>query len=1032
MSVRKVVQFCIFVFLIGLIIPNVQAADGEVLPAITQAELEEEIPKLMEAGDIPGLTLVIVKNDGTLYIKGFGYADLEKQEAVTPETLFELCSTSKAFTALAALKLESEGAINFDDPVSKYIDGFSVTFDGEPVEITLRQVLHQTTGISFKSVGLIPESDADDALQKAVRNLNGFELARKPGTSFEYATIHYDIIGAVIEKVTGMSYEDYMARNVLQPLGLDSTRVGADKGDPLMSKGYKIGFFSPREYDAPFYRGNSPAGYIVSSGRDMARWLQLQMGLIDTEMRPFIEKSQDPDMSVTPAGMRSYAMGWLVGQYGEKLIEHGGANPNFTSFVGFKPGKNAGVVVLANSNSSYTPYISDVAMRYAEGKPMPEEFVEGRTMDGVASMISLAIALFVLLGFVYLLTIILDLVKGRRQFEAFTFRKLFKMVGTLVLMLPFAFGIYLLPLAMSEVPWEIASVWTPVSFHAVAILILAAMGISYVGSVFSNLFPPKNNYLRSAPMVVVLSLLSGGANAVVIFLITSSLFSNIKLLYQVYFYVLAFFIYILGRKVIQTRLIHITFQIVYDLRMRLIRKTFLTSYQRFEALEGGRLLATLNNDTGQVAGSANIIVGLITSFITAICCFVYLFTIAFWATAVTLGVVVCIATLYALVGARARVYFEEARDTQNVYMGLMNGLLEGFKELSLKTNKKKQYEKDVGDTSTEFREKMARASINFVNAFLVGESMLLAVLGAVSFAIPRLFPDITVFTLMSFIMLLLYLIGPVNVILGSIPAITQIRVAWGRVKSFERDLPANIDPQKMEGPVTPAIKRTVDRLVAKDVLFTYESENEDEEAFSVGPLDFEASKGEITFIIGGNGSGKTTLAKLLTGLYNPESGTVRVEGDQVDEDEDVSEFFSTVFSGYHLFQKLYDVDLDAENKRTEADEHLKTLRLEGKVEFEDDSFSTIDLSGGQRKRLALLQCYLEDSPIYLFDEIAADQDPEFRRFFYRDLMQRMKDEGKIVIAITHDDHYFDVADKIIKMDMGKIETVDATYSTTGA
>ena len=235
----------------------------------------------------------------------------------------------------------------------------------------------------------------------------------------------------------------------------------------------------------------------------------------------------------------------------------------------------------------------------------------------------------------------------------------------------------------------------------------------------------------------------------------------------------------------------------------------------------------------------------------------------------------------------------------------------------------------------------------------------------------------------------------------------------------------------MAGPIVPLEKRTVDRLVAKDVFYSYESENEGEASFSVGPLDFEAKKGEITFIIGGNGSGKTTLAKLLTGLYLPEKGHVRIDGEDVDN-EDIGKYFSTVFSNYHLFQKLYDVDFGKEEKRKQSEEYLKMLHLQNKVEISGDSFSTIDLSGGQRKRLALLQCYLEDAPIYLFDEIAADQDPEFRRFFYRTLLQQMKDEGKIVIAITHDDHYFDVADRIIKMDMGKIETVDADYRTTGA
>ncbi len=995
--------------------------------SVSLTEIEKKVRELMDEGDIPGLSLVIVDGDQPVYTKGFGYADIEKQESVTPDTLFELCSTSKAFTALAILQLEREGSINLDDPVSKYLEWFSVTYEGEKRKITLRQVLHQTSGIPFKSIARIPVSNADNALEQTVRNLSGIELDREPGVAFEYATINYDILGAVIEAVTRMSYEDYMTKHIFQPLGLIQTRVGADRGNPLMSTGYKISFFSPREYDAPVYRGNNPAGYIVSNGNDMARWMRLQMGLLETDMRPSIEKSHQPNRSVMPnRDMSSYAMGWFVHQFGSDLIEHPGGNPNYTSHIAFRPGEKKGVAVLANSNSAYTPRIAKVVLELIRENPMLEEFVPGRSIDGIASMVSLGLVIFLLVVAIFLVSIVIDTFKGNRQFEPFKWGKLVKLVVTPLLFVPFAFGVYLLPLAMNNIPWEVAAVWTPLSFHAAAILLLVVMGASYFGNLFSSLFPMKNKYKKSIPMIVILSLLSGGANAVVIFLITSSLFSPIKLVYQVYFYALAFFIYILGRKVVQTRLTVITFQIVYDLRMRLMEKICLTSYQRFERLDRGRVFATLNDDAGQIANAANIFVGLITSIITSICAFIYLFTIAFWATALTLVVVVAIATLYSIVSGKARVLFEEARDTRNVYMGLLNGLLDGFKELSLRSNKKKQYKGDVDDISVRFSKKMSHAFIRFINAFLVGESLLLVILGAVCFAIPRLFPEVTIFTLMSFIMILLYLIGPVNVILNSIPAIMQVKVSWNRVKEFEKDIPANIDPQEIRA-FKPG-RNEAKRIIAKGIVFKYESEDEGE-PFSVGPLDFEAQSGEITFIIGGNGSGKTTLAKLLTGLYVPDKGYIQIEGKEIEEKQ-LGEYFSTVFSGFHLFEKLYDVDLSERKK--EGEKYIKLLRLDDKVEIKENSFSTIDLSGGQRKRLALLQCYLEDAPIYLFDEVAADQDPEFRKFFYRDLMMRMKEEGKIVIAITHDDHYFDVADRIIKMDMGKVETVDASYRTTAA
>jgi len=285
-------------------------------------------------------------------------------------------------------------------------------------------------------------------------------------------------------------------------------------------------------------------------------------------------------------------------------------------------------------------------------------------------------------------------------------------------------------------------------------------------------------------------------------------------------------------------------------------------------------------------------------------------------------------------------------------------------------------------------------------------------------------PHIKTSTLMGFIMVLLYLIGPVANILNTIPGLAQMKIAWERVQGLKQDIPANI--QAIDKPKLPSELGEVENIDAKGVIFEYETQ-EDSEKFAVGPLDFEARKGEIIFLIGGNGSGKTTLAKLLTGLYIPDKGSVTVNGKEVTNGQ-LGEYFSVVFGGYHLFEKLYDVDIAGKEK--DLEKYLEMLRLEGKVNIEENAFTTLDLSGGQRKRLALLRCYLENRPIYLFDEVAADQDPQFRKFFYRELLMKMKKEGKIVIAITHDDHYFDVADRLIKMDMGKIEKVGADYKVT--
>ncbi|MCK4765237.1 MAG: cyclic peptide export ABC transporter [Candidatus Aminicenantes bacterium] len=991
------------------------------------AKIDKDVRALMKKGDIPGLSLVIVEGNEPVYMKGFGYADVKNKLPVTPGTMFELCSCSKAFTALAVQQCREKGLIDLDAPVSKYLPWFYAKYEGKKYPVTLRQLLHHTGGIPFKTIALIPESSAADALQQAVRKLEGIELSEIPGTHYEYATINYDVIGAVIEVVSGKSYEEYMTENILLPLALNNTIVGAQEKQPPAPKaaGYRIGFFSARKYDAPVFRGNTPAGYILSNGKDMARWLQWQMGLIEEEtgaaLYPAIRETHKRDNSVPPAqhNFTSYGMGWYIHLDGSDLVDHGGLNPNFTTYVGFKPKDKIGVAVLANSNSSYTGAIGRFIIDSLTGEDVeaPDVLLTDST-DKAASVLSFLTALFLLAVVLFLLSIPYDLIKGRRNFAGFSLLRFLKFLAAIIVLLPFLAAIYLVPYAISGVNWKTALVWSPISFYTAVISVLLAMGLCYIGYFLSTLFPQKNKYVRSVPLVVLLSLLAGGANAMIIFLVTSALFSNIELVYQIYYFSLAFLLYIMGRKILQTKLVKITFDIVYDLRMRLVEKTFLTSFQKFEKLDRGRVFATLNDDTGQIGNSANVLVRIITSSITTLGVFAYLATIAFWATVVVLVVIAGIGFLYGAVSDRARIFFEAARDTRNVYMGLLNGLLDGFKELCLQINKKREYKDDLEKSCGEFRDKSSTAIIKFINAFLVGESLLIIVLGSVVFAIPRIFPTISVFTLMSFVMAMLYLIGPINAILNSIPDIVQIRVAWNRVKSFEAAIPANMDAELLEK--FQSRPQSVECIKARNILYEYESENQDER-FCLGPLDFEAKKGEITFIVGGNGSGKSTLAKVLTGLYIPSQGEISIDGKGHEEGR-LGEYFSAVFSNYHLYRKLYNVDL--KGRDNEVTGYLETLKLKDKLGIEDNAFSTIDLSGGQRKRLALLQCYLEGAPIYLFDEIAADQDPEFRKFFYRDLLMRMKKEGKIVIAITHDDHYFDVADKIIKMDMGKIEVVE--------
>ncbi|MDB6020786.1 MAG: cyclic peptide transporter, partial [Pedosphaera sp.] len=204
-----------------------------------------------------------------------------------------------------------------------------------------------------------------------------------------------------------------------------------------------------------------------------------------------------------------------------------------------------------------------------------------------------------------------------------------------------------------------------------------------------------------------------------------------------------------------------------------------------------------------------------------------------------------------------------------------------------------------------------------------------------------------------------------------------------------------------------------------NVVHAYHMESEDRD-FVLGPINLRFKPGELVFLVGGNGSGKSTLAKIITGLYIPESGEIRLNGRAIDQGnrDEYRQMFSAVFSDFYLFDTLlglHSPDLDAR-----ARAYLAEFHLQRKVKIVDGNLSTTSVSTGQRKRLALLTAYLEDRPFYLFDEWASDQDPQFKAVFYTRLLPELKARGKTVLVITHDDNYFHLADRLIKLDYGQL------------
>ncbi|MBU8567931.1 cyclic peptide export ABC transporter [Virgibacillus pantothenticus] len=965
----------------------------------------------------PGISVGIVL-EGKEHFLNYGYSDVEKNLEVTAQTNFETGSLTKALTSLAITKLEGEGRLSLEDKVSKFFPQFEVVHKGSKFDITVRQLLHHTSGIGSHTVSLLREDGSEGALNNLVSTLNGIELMTVPGSTFEYATVNYGLLGAIIEKVSNKSYESFIEEEIFPKLGMNNSFVGMNP-EKNISNGYKISYFKPRTYSAPIFRNNYPAGYIVSNTTDMMKWLQLQLGNATSELETSIHKLHEPDKSVEPINNTFYTRGWfhIINKHDE--IAHSGENPNFSAYISFSKKYNSGVVILANSNSENFYELSKNIKDYIYGVELNNITNQSSKFDSIFStvlIISVLISLFVITYIAYLL---LGIIKKRRDFafEKSSLKKMTVMVSSSLFII---YGIYLLPQAIAGVDWYTVKVWGPESFHTSMLSVIILIGLTNIAYVLSLLFPNMNPYIKEAPEIITLSLVAGVSNSVIIFLITNSLSGQSDLSYLLYYFLVSFYIYVFGRRALEIKLSELTQLTIKSVRETILNRLLKVNYEEFEKIESGKLTSTITTDINQISGLAGLIVVMVTSVVTILAAFCYLAIISATGTLTILGVITVVANIYAYYGSRARQHFEVARETQNTFMSKIEVLISGFKDLSLHRNKKDMYRNEINILNNSFVTNNMRAFKMFVNAFMLGESLFIIVLVTIAFGFTFLFPALSNYELTTFILILLYILGPINGILNSYPRLMQIKVAVDRVKNLLNQLP-KVDDRNDTMSLKPNI--SVSEFSVDNISYEYQRQD-GLQGFSINSIQFHIGKGEILFIIGGNGSGKSTLLKIITGLYKPKSGSIRINGQAIHQSE-IGEYLSAVFSDSHLFETLYNVNL--KGKKEMAEKYLKNLNLEEKVKISEGRFSTTLLSTGQKKRLHLLRCYLEEKEIFVFDEIAADQDPFFRTYFYRVLLPEMKEMGKIVIVVTHDDHYFDEADKIVKLDIGRMTDISEDY-----
>lgn len=451
-----------------------------------------------------------------------------------------------------------------------------------------------------------------------------------------------------------------------------------------------------------------------------------------------------------------------------------------------------------------------------------------------------------------------------------------------------------------------------------------------------------------------------------------------------------------------------------ELRSFIAKQVIVADYRKLELLRAARAQSTLSEHCARVVEFFVSFPVILTNAVIVVSCLVYMVFLSWQVFLLAILVVGFDSLGYHLAHLRAIRHLDIAAQEQDSLFSYFYSLTDGAKELRLNRNKRITFYDDVLQQSIE----KVRKERTFVMSVFVASAgwsnfLIYAFIGMVLFMLVGDVPDRTLI-MTGYALIFVYMLGPLEALLLNIPRANLAQVSAERIEEITHSLSSTeSQTDKIELP-------PLQSIVLQKVLHRYYHEQKDE-MFTLGPIDLQFHPGEITFLVGGNGSGKTTLAKLLVGLYPQEEGKIILNGTVIDDTnrDYYRQFFTTIFSDFHLFDRLLETghgkDLDQKGNAL-----LAKLHLQNKVKVQDGAFTTLTLSQGQRKRLALVVAYLENRPFLVFDEWATDQDPIFKEIFYYELLPELRAMGKTILVISHDDRYFHLADRLIRMENGRL------------
>ncbi|WP_412777270.1 cyclic peptide export ABC transporter [Thalassospira lucentensis] len=453
-------------------------------------------------------------------------------------------------------------------------------------------------------------------------------------------------------------------------------------------------------------------------------------------------------------------------------------------------------------------------------------------------------------------------------------------------------------------------------------------------------------------------------------------------------------------------------------RKKLLSQIAVADFAQIEIFGQSRLFDSITQSTQNISQNSHMIGMAFRSLLLLVAVMAYVFwlsMLAFFIIVVVVGVGILI---YLRMGKTLSMWFGKLHQVETILFDRVSDLFAGIKEVRMWSKRSDAFKVAFDNASDNKAEIGKKAQTMISRQMIMGISAFYILLAIIVFIVP-VYSDSFDADVAKISTAVLFMIGPISIIVQSMSVLGMAERSAVRMMQLSQDLEDIREPIAEDGM---PLSDPFDHVSFENVVFTYPN-RDPRHGFELGPIDLSVKRGELLFITGGNGAGKSTLIKLLTGLYRPVSGKVSINNIQLGP-QSMSAYrnlIATVFSDSHLFEELFGT---ADITTEDAQYWIERFELAHVTGIRDGRFITIALSAGQRKRLALITAILEDRPIIVLDEWAADQDPYFRKKFYREILPELKQRGTTIIAVTHDDHYFDVADRRLHLDTGKLSELD--------